>query len=802
MPRPYIVNFIKIVSLFLQIAIGLALNIIDTTGLVNRFFRLFLLIGVWSVAFVVIATVGLIVTLPWLVQSKWAIDKISSVAGGLSGTSIVIEGPISLTLGKAVRVSVHNVAVRASEAPESPVIFSLKDGEVEIPVYENILSAYTFNNLLVEDVFVVLGAQGGGKTNEPTHPNTAESGAGIGEESDKLPQIVVPVFKNARVRALSIVDESATPPRRFVVNELTVTSPSQEGGISLDGALSINDDQYQLRGSGGDVNVLLNGATMPIRVAVESPRHSLELVGSIATSGQLDLKVSAKGDDFSTFGAPFIDGLPSWKPYRVQSNVVWPGKGAMRFSDVSAELSGIKIEGAIEGSLNKTGGVIGTAALSLPQFGITANGEMISTKEYVVKVKGGLSDLRVLNPLFVTELPQIESLFLDGSAHYTVSSKGSAIRLDKTHVKIGASEAEVEGAIALDPLKIQGNVAAKVIDVPSLQRSFGGEREGSSEGASGHTKVHAHEQQVPKKPAHEVSPFSFLDGLDIEAQVKVDALKGVVPEDISALTTDLTIRDGSLRAPKISGVFAGGAFEAAVEASTESIAVKGDSKGVKCVQLFNALSTTPFVEGEFDISVDVRASSRSVSDTAKTLSGEFSISSDHATFKSKALELSASSLQRILAPIFSRGEQAESDCLILDYAISEGRITPKGNVINLGDVFIFARGEADIPADKVSMSFNVNSTNPSLASLIPPFRAVGSLSSPFFIPSTSGSVASVFDTAEGIFDSAVGMVGDTARFILSRPGEVLVGKAQCQRALEEERKRFSSRVGRAISSEK
>jgi hypothetical protein len=137
----------------------------------------------------------------------------------------------------------------------------------------------------------------------------------------------------------------------------------------------------------------------------------------------------------------------------------------------------------------------------------------------------------------------------------------------------------------------------------------------------------------------------------------------------------------------------------------------------------------------------------------------------------------------------------------MNFTLKDGIARSNGNVVNLGDVFLFGQGEVNLLKNTISYSSNVNSTNPSLASLIPPFRVVGALGSPFFIPSTAGSVASVFDSAEGVFDTALGAVTSTARFILSSSGEKFEGRALCKEAIEVESRRMSTRVGRLFSSD-
>lgn len=770
-------------------------NIFDRVGLVNRFLRLFLKTTAYTFLFVVVTVGALLVALPWLAQSPWAISQVTSLASRISGRAIVVEGPIAINLGRISKVSIHNVTVHESSTHESKVIFSLKDAEVDIPIYENLLSHYTLDNLLIKDVHLSLGGHTQSAPTKTQVSSSQKDSDPANEPEESASVVTVPMLKNARIQALSISDVSVSPARVISVSEVSVTSPTEDGGIAVAGAFSINDDSYTLAGGGGDVNALLRGEMTPVKLSLQSQRHSLEIEGSATISGTLDLRISAKGDDLSTFGKPFLQGLPNWRPYRLHTKVHFVrGEGPMRFSEIAAELSSVAVNGDVEGSLTAKGSVRGKANLTLPQFGIVAQGEMLSAKEYTFNVKGGLKDLSSLNPLVLTDLPQIKDLSVDGNARYTVQPQGGSIILESTQVKVAESAAQLSGAISFSPLTIQGKIAASMLDLTSLTHSLG-IRDDDHVAHEGH--VHA--KDISQRPPKDTSPFAFPAGMTIQLHTEVETLTGVVAEPISSLKADITLRDGALKAEKISGHFASGSFEGAVEASPTLFVVRGDAKQLHSAPLFKAFSSTPFVEGEFDATFDLNSSGESVSALANTLSGKVLITSDHATFKSRALELSASSLQRILAPIFSRGEHAESDCVVLDYEIAKGRITPKGNVVNLGDVFIFSSGEADIPSDRVSLSFNVNSSNPSLASLIPPFRAVGSLRSPLFVPSASGSVASVFDTAEGIFDSAVGVVSNTARFILSRPGEVLAGKAQCYRALEIESKRLSSRVGRVFS---
>lgn len=201
------------------------------------------------------------------------------------------------------------------------------------------------------------------------------------------------------------------------------------------------------------------------------------------------------------------------------------------------------------------------------------------------------------------------------------------------------------------------------------------------------------------------------------------------------------------------------------------------------------------LNGLFD--VDLKIKNDDFFNNPKKISGSLSVTSDNLHIDNTTLKTTTKGLYKILKPILGQ-ETKKAECAIFNFEIKDGKFVSKEQALQVGSVFIFPDGEIDLINNNINYNFHVNSESPSLASLIPPFKALGKLNNISFYPSISGSVASVSDTAEGIVGFATNIVRSVKEVVTFSSEKKLLGVDLCKEKYELDKKMLSSRIGKLI----
>ena len=777
---------------------------------------LFLLIG--CVVFLVLG----VLSLPSIVGSAWGKSQVCGLVSSILERQMECRGELSLALGRSVSFTASDLhLLQPAGFPEGEML-SVGRVELVIPLITTLFTHPTFDSIVVENVEVRIDS-GQDSQNAESNWSFGESKSKgespvLVEEGEAAP-ITIPLIKSAAVKSLSVIVNSSGKTTRYALEQLAIqddrsgieAGAPQGDGLQLSGSGVLDGLPLEVKGKVGSVSNLLAGEFTQVEFDVHSARHTVKAKGQVNIEGALDLDASASGDTFNTFASPLLSGLPGWSPYSISFHAHSPKPLSYTFSSITSKLGRVDLTGEV--TLEKAGKapIDLRAKIELPRIrpkenGINASGLKVAGRMYKggqvdLTVKGDVPDLTELNDLFLTLLPKITSLSIDADASFVPSTrdKRDSVQVRKLLVSVADSEVDGAGEVQLQPLAIKGNLSSKRINYAALTDLLAGY---SSEKAKAATLTSAtiKPAQEPKKSG-DLLPFDTFLGMHLDVELSLQEVVGLVSQSIHEIRSRVQISDGALTLAGLHGKACNGTVTGDLVLGMNGSSAKLKIVDLDANQLSHAFDQKPVVDGKFSLTTDVTASGRAFESMLASLSGTVEIASEHADFKSQAVSLSTSGLQRILSPLFKKGPTTPSDCILINFIIKDGVARSNGNIVNLGGVFLFGHGELNFIKNTIAYSCNVNSTNPSLASLIPPFRAVGTLSNPLFIPSTSGTVASVFDSAEGVFDSAVGVVTSTARFILSAPGEKFEGTALCKKALEVESSRMSSRVGSFLSSE-
>jgi uncharacterized protein involved in outer membrane biogenesis len=411
-----------------------------------------------------------------------------------------------------------------------------------------------------------------------------------------------------------------------------------------------------------------------------------------------------------------------------------------------------------------------------------------STLKLNLKAHG--KDLSVLSPILKIELPAVRDYRLETDLSFKGGEK-QELSLENLELQVKKSDLAGNARIVFEPLLVEADLKSKNLDLPDILPSFFSEEEMEAEEIS--------QASQPKVADEEPKERRVVD-----ADVLLDFGNVVFPKDLvlKGLKLSTQIKNSDVEEGKLEAEAFEGSVIALFSSKENDVAFDLNARDINGKTLTTVLTGKPILEGDLNFAADIEMNiSPDIQKSLGSLSGRASLTSEGAELESSPLKTASSGLFSILSPIFGESKQAEIECLLFRYDLDNGVAKSKEQVLKLGEVFIFAEGRLDLPKDKISYNFNVNSKYPALASLIPPFRAFGSLSSPSFAPSVSGGVASAFDTAEGATRSAIGLVGGAGRFLVGVDSEKLVGIKLCEKAYQSEQNLVSSRIGKIVDGE-
>ena len=409
---------------------------------------------------------------------------------------------------------------------------------------------------------------------------------------------------------------------------------------------------------------------------------------------------------------------------------------------------------------------------------LKANGELNAS----IKLSG--KDLSSLSPLIKEDLPKYSDYRL--SSNFSLDQSSSLLRFADLNLSLMGNDLQGELDIKLEPLSFKSKLVSKKLNL----QQFVSQADSSSNDTQ-ETDTAA-KQQEPR------FPFEAFKSFNADLDLQVDDLVTFLGLEFKNTQIVATILDGELNVSKLKANSLGAEINGSFSAKNRELNFEFQGKGFDANPIMLLSGGTPIIEGRFDLDANLFAKGELLSEIKKTLSGDIKLSTSKAEIKNTVLDSVSSGLMGILAPILGGKEKAQVPCMLFNYELKDGVAYSKEQVLKLGEAFIFAKGQLDIARDEIKYDFHVNSANPSLVSLVPPFKATGAIGSPVFMPSASATIASIVDTTEGVANSAIGVLGQGARLLTGNHLETLTGLDICYAAYKQEQSLITSQIGSAL----
>jgi uncharacterized protein involved in outer membrane biogenesis len=666
---------------------------------------------------------------------------------------------------------------------------------VSAPLFPNLVGDFQIDEIISENISILISENDKGISNW-NFANGADSKVKeVPEESGRL---VIPSLKKLVLEDISVDLDLKGNERKFYFHNITAENINFEDKGTLSSSMKIDDVPINLEGGLSSLSEFINGSPLNFNVDIEQNQNKLFAKGELHHDAKSYVELKASGENLGSLAELLQTELPPYGKYKVSARVSKTHDGgaeSVTINNLLVQLDEQEVTGNAKLLLRSNGDIRADVDLSSQSNRISAKGTYKPSGKADFDIAASGKQLSELSSLVLNELPSWEDYEVSGSLHSQADKK---IQVEGLKLRIGQNDLEGEISAVTSPLSITADLRSNSFDLAVLAPKT----EPQSELQSDVETKNAETKKEENSEEEVRIPYDAFDSLDLDITLTV---KNLVPSrGIKLADTNIKARvnEGVVDVSTFSGKLFGGSFTSNLKLAKKGISVKLDASKFSTKKLLLSSGETPFLTGDFNIAADLNAKGEILDSILKSLSGTMKISSENAAFENSGLHTVSSGLADILAPLFRVSKEADSECIIFNYDIENGIARSDTQVLKLKKVFIFAEGEIDIPKNKLEYDFSVQSTSPALASLIPPFRAFGKLDSPYFVPSISGTVASVADSGEAAVGAVTGIAKGAKALILGDKTEKLSGLAVCQRAYEIEQKLLSSHVGNLIKGKR
>ncbi|MEW5736585.1 MAG: AsmA family protein [Thermodesulfobacteriota bacterium] len=385
------------------------------------------------------------------------------------------------------------------------------------------------------------------------------------------------------------------------------------------------------------------------------------------------------------------------------------------------------------------------------------------------------------------------------SLSLTLADKGLKVyQADNLALRMG--ESDLSGSLGADFTgrrpRVRAELASNNLDLRSLAA-----KEEKHPARSGKTRL------FPESPL----PVSVLEKMDADLsfQAKTLGLPGLVMRD-TALR--LTLKNGALDIPGLSGGLFGGTLEARMAARPEASSLRAnlnlDIKRLDLGVMLRDLGSQGKLAGKVDFSADLSGAGSSPAAIMAGLDGKMILNGDHASIGSKYMGLLgedfANSLVRLLNPLKKKSDETPVNCMVLGFAIKNGRARTSAMLLDLPQSLVVGEGEINLATEAIDVSVKsipkegvgasgVGKITMTLGKLAEPFKLSGTLVHPTL-------AVDVSETALLVGKSLGGMaLFGPAGVLTALVGTNQEGKDPCRTALEAaEKGRVSSGEGEGV----
>ena len=732
-------------------------------------------------------TILTLIALPYLIASDYGRRAVESSLAELIQFPVQLEEAPTLSWGKEIVATLDKLQIGTPEK----VVVALKHARLELNLLSILrfkphlslarVDGLMFNQANLPNTTQVAGsiqALNSETAFNPISETSSESFAESASESKGPPSFFIPAIDKLTVRdSTFLIGRTHAKQRKLTIQALNLDAFQPGNPASITGELTLDGEPIQLKLNLGPLASLFTENAIAFGSTAAHQELDLTLDAEYSRDTGITFTTELEAQQSSALSRLLRVKLPKWKNIKLASEFSLKNQ-VITFANLILEANNDLLSGSGKVDLRTPGRSGLEIKASVREAAVGAKGFIFDDDRLELEVTSAGKNLGELSTFAFAELPDFRNYNVSGELTGSTAD-GEWLRF--TDLQLTLNKSILTGKLDLrpKPLEINADLTSDYFSLIDLQ-----------------TKDEA-ETSDSEKALEAEKPLSieFLNELDGEIKLDVSKLHLFEHHTIEEVGIHAKLKDGVLKASEIRANAIGGRLLGSSEIGKERIHVDLSGSRFEASPLALIADGEPFFRGEFDFGIELESKGTTLSQMLENMNGTASVTSEHALLNSGTLRAASSGLFEILSPIIGDVNEAKVECIHYAYDIKDGIAKAKDQVIKLGEVFIFAEGDLNLPENKIRYNMHVNSKKPALASLIPPFRAFGSIDSPFFTPSVSGSVASVADTVEGVTQTATGVLSSAKRFLMGEDLENHKGLAACKQAIKIEKSLLSSQIG-------
>ena len=238
-------------------------------------------------------------------------------------------------------------------------------------------------------------------------------------------------------------------------------------------------------------------------------------------------------------------------------------------------------------------------------------------------------------------------------------------------------------------------------------------------------------------------PLAALDKADLDLEVKIDVLEGVVLA-VDKATAHVVVQDGKLQVSPAQFAVVGGRAQLDAEvdarAPTPTWRIKAEADDLALGDVWRQLNTEVPLSGEFDMLLDLQASGRSPRDLASSLDGDLHLALQRGQIRSRLFGLTTMNPLRWLTARSTRQGYSKVDCFIASFRAEKGDATLRKLLLDTPEATAIGTGSINFAAETINILIQPSSKG-SVVGLATPFTITGNLADPSVQASAAGATA-------------------------------------------------------------
>jgi len=371
------------------------------------------------------------------------------------------------------------------------------------------------------------------------------------------------------------------------------------------------------------------------------------------------------------------------------------------------------------------------------------------TADLAVTAEG--ENLAGLSPFVGSELPALGPFKLTGE----VKAADQVIDLNGLSFVVGGSDLAGNATLSLagDRPGVKAALVSKLFDLADFTGNTG-----SGDGTTGGGSAGGPDRIFPDTPL----PLEALRAADAEVKLSAERLR-VAGITLEAVEAPLALKGGNLTVDPLAATLAGGplggrlALTAAKDEPDVALTLKGQD--IDFGDLLRQAAVTEEVGGALELDIDLKGRGASPHAIAAGLGGHVQAVSLDGTVDNDLLKVLSVGLGDVLGPLFGGSETTRLECFVTRFDFEKGQGKSRALVFDTGAFAVAGRGGIDLDAEQVSLAFDTQTSQPSLASLAVPFRVTGPLAAPSVVPDPIGAAVGVVGTAGDVAKTGANIVG-------------------------------------------